>query len=35
MHYTDDQTLTKIDALFEKQNQEAGFVHLEHIEVRQ
>ncbi len=35
MYYRDDQTMIKIDALFEKQNKEAGFVPLEHIEVRQ
>ncbi|MGB6420958.1 MAG: 4Fe-4S binding protein, partial [Anaerolineales bacterium] len=35
MYYMDDQTMVKIDALFEIQNKEAGFVPLEHIEVRQ
>ena len=35
MYYRDDQTLIKIDALFEIQNKEAGFIPLEHIEVRQ
>jgi heterodisulfide reductase subunit A-like polyferredoxin len=35
MYYRDDQTMIKIDALFEKQTEEAGFVPLEHIEVRQ
>jgi heterodisulfide reductase subunit A-like polyferredoxin len=35
MHYTDDQTLIKIDALFEKQKEEIGFIPIEHIEVRQ
>ena len=35
MFYRDDQTMIKIDALFEIQTEEAGFVPLEHIEVRQ
>ena len=35
MHSTDDQTMVKIDALFEVQGPEGGFVPTEQIEVMQ
>jgi heterodisulfide reductase subunit A len=34
MHYTDAQTMTKIDALFEKKSESAGFVPIANIEVK-
>ena len=33
MHYTDAQTLTKVDALFEREPSKAGFIPLETIEL--
>jgi heterodisulfide reductase subunit A-like polyferredoxin len=33
MHYTDTQTLAKVDAMFGKAPAEAGFIPIEHIEV--
>jgi heterodisulfide reductase subunit A-like polyferredoxin len=34
MHSTDDQTLVKIDALFEVQEAESGFIPIERVEVK-